>query len=133
METQTSEQLKELVKEKYSKIAEQSKDQNETSCCGATGCSTVDYSVMSDDYSNLKGYVADADLGLGCGLPTEFALIKEGDTVIDLGSGAGNDCFVFIGKNIQPVKIMSDGCHHRKIADGFFGIDICKAPWTQPQ
>ena len=94
METQTPEQLKELVKEKYGKIAEQSKDQNESSCCGATGCSTIDYSVMSDDYSNLKGYVADADLGLGCGLPTEFALIKEGDTVIDLGSGAGNDCFV---------------------------------------
>ncbi len=90
----TSEQLKEIVKEKYSQIAEQSKDQNETSCCGATGCSTVDYTVMSDDYSNLKGYVAEADLGLGCGLPTEFALIKEGDTVIDLGSGAGNDCFI---------------------------------------
>jgi SAM-dependent methyltransferase len=94
METQTPEQLKELVKEKYGKIAEQSKDQNESSCCGATGCSTVDYSVMSDDYTNLKGYVAEADLGLGCGLPTEFALIKEGDTVVDLGSGAGNDCFV---------------------------------------
>lgn len=90
----TSEQLKEIVKEKYSQIAEQSKDQNEASCCGATGCSTVDYTVMSDDYSNLKGYVAEADLGLGCGLPTEFALIKEGDTVIDLGSGAGNDCFI---------------------------------------
>ena len=90
----TSEQLKEIVKEKYSQIAEQSKDQNEASCCGATGCSTVDYTIMSDDYSNLKGYVAEADLGLGCGLPTEFALIKEGDTVIDLGSGAGNDCFI---------------------------------------
>jgi ubiquinone/menaquinone biosynthesis C-methylase UbiE len=49
---------------------------------------------MSDDYAKLEGYNADADLGLGCGLPTEFAKIKEGDTVIDLGSGAGNDCFV---------------------------------------
>lgn len=108
METQTPDQLKELVKEKYSKIAEQSKDQNESSCCGATGCSTVDYSVMSDDYSNLKGYVADADLGLGCGLPTEFALIKEGDTVIDLGSGAGNDCFVarsIVGQNGKVIGI----------------------------
>ena len=93
--TQTAEQLKEIVKEKYSQIAEQSKGQNESSCCGATcGCSTVDYTVMADDYSNLKGYTADADLGLGCGLPTEFAQIKEGDTVVDLGSGAGNDCFV---------------------------------------
>ena len=49
---------------------------------------------MAEDYSKLEGYVADADLGLGCGIPTEFALIKEGDTVLDLGSGAGNDCFV---------------------------------------
>ena len=88
-------QLKELVKEKYGQIAEQSKTINETSCCGAGGCgSPLDYTVMADDYTKLEGYVADADLGLGCGLPTEFALIKRGDTVVDLGSGAGNDCFV---------------------------------------
>lgn len=93
--TETAEQLKQLVKEKYGQIAEQSKAENESSCCGATyGCATVDYTVMADDYTKLKGYVADADLGLGCGLPTEFAQIKEGDTVVDLGSGAGNDAFV---------------------------------------
>lgn len=92
---QTPEQLKQMVKEKYSQIAMQSKDENETSCCGATcGCSTIDAALMADDYRGLEGYVADADLGLGCGLPTEFALIKVGDTVVDLGSGAGNDCFV---------------------------------------
>lgn len=90
-----SETLKLIVKEKYSQIADQSKDQNESSCCGATcGCSTIDSAIMADDYSKLQGYVADADLGLGCGLPTEFALIKEGDTIVDLGSGAGNDAFV---------------------------------------
>jgi len=106
--TDTSEQLKQLVKEKYGQIAEQSKDTNASSCCGATGCSTVDYTVMADDYSNLKGYVADADLGLGCGLPTEFALIREGDTVIDLGSGAGNDAFVarsITGENGRVIGI----------------------------
>ena len=90
----SSEQLKELVKEKYGQIALQNKEMNETSCCGVGGCATVDYTIMADDYSDLKGYVADADLGLGCGLPTEFALIKPGDTVVDLGSGAGNDAFV---------------------------------------
>lgn len=94
MKEQTSEQLKELVKEKYGQIALQSKDVNASSCCGSTCCSTIDYSVMADDYTQLDGYVADADLGLGCGLPTEFARIKEGDTVVDLGSGAGNDAFV---------------------------------------
>lgn len=92
---ETSDQLKEIVKEKYSQIAGQSKEQNEAGCCGATcGCSTIDSAIMADDYSKLSGYVADADLGLGCGLPTEFAMIKEGDTVVDLGSGAGNDAFV---------------------------------------
>jgi arsenite methyltransferase len=94
MNTETSDQLKELVREKYAQIAGQSKDMNEASCCGATGCGTIDYTVMADDYTKLDGYVADADLGLGCGLPTEFAQIKEGDTVVDLGSGAGNDAFV---------------------------------------
>ena len=49
---------------------------------------------MQDEYDHLEGYVADADLGLGCGLPTEYAGIKKGDTVVDLGSGAGNDVFV---------------------------------------
>ncbi|MBA4056343.1 MAG: arsenite S-adenosylmethyltransferase [Marivirga sp.] len=93
--TNTSEKLKDIVKEKYSLIADQSYAENSTSCCGAScGCSTVDAAIMAEDYTQLKGYVADADLGLGCGLPTEFAQIKEGDTVVDLGSGAGNDAFV---------------------------------------
>lgn len=91
---ETDIQIKEMVREKYSLIALQSKTENETSCCGVGGCATVDYTIFSENYSKLDGYNADADLGLGCGLPTEFALIKEGDTVVDLGSGAGNDCFV---------------------------------------
>lgn len=87
-------EIKELVREKYADIANQSKTVNEASCCGVGSCTGVDYTIFSEDYSNLKGYNPDADLGLGCGLPTEFALIKEGDIVIDLGSGAGNDAFV---------------------------------------
>lgn len=90
-----NEELKNLVKEKYSEIALQSRQENETSCCGATGCcGDVDYTIFSENYEKLEGYNPDADLGLGCGIPTEFAQIKPGDTVIDLGSGAGNDCFV---------------------------------------
>lgn len=87
-------ELKNLVQLKYSEIANQSKDDNAASCCGAGGCSTKVYNIMTDDYTKVEGYNADADLGLGCGLPTEFAQIKKGDIVIDLGSGAGNDCFV---------------------------------------
>lgn len=90
----TDQELKDIVKQKYSEIAQQDKETNMSSCCGSGGCSTEVYNIMSDDYTLMEGYHADADLGLGCGLPTEFAQIKKGDTVIDLGSGAGNDCFV---------------------------------------
>ena len=91
---QTEEQLKEIVRKKYSEIALQDKETNMSSCCGAGGCSTEVYNIMSEDYTTLNGYNADADLGLGCGLPTQFAQIKQGDIVVDLGSGAGNDCFI---------------------------------------
>jgi SAM-dependent methyltransferase len=90
----TEAELKQIVKEKYSEIALQDKETNMSSCCGAGECSTEIYNIMSDDYTALKGYNADADLGLGCGLPTQFAKIKKGDVVVDLGSGAGNDCFI---------------------------------------
>ena len=91
----TDSEIKEMVKEKYGAIAQQSKDENQSSCCGSgCGCGPVEFSVMAEDYTTLPGYVADADLALGCGLPTEFAQIKPGDTVVDLGSGAGNDCFI---------------------------------------
>lgn len=87
-------QKKQIVREKYSEIVLQDKVLNAASCCGATNSSKEVYNIMMDDYSDLEGYAPAADLGLGCGLPTEFAHINVGDTVIDLGSGAGNDCFV---------------------------------------
>ncbi len=92
----TEQEIKKMVREKYSQIATQSIEQNSGSCCGATNCCGGDevYNIMADDYTELEGYVADADLGLGCGLPTEFAKIKAGDVVVDLGSGAGNDAFI---------------------------------------
>lgn len=102
----TQEQLKDIVKQKYSAIALQDKATNQSSCCGAGGCSTEVYNIMTDDYSAMEGYVANADLGLGCGLPTEFAKIKRGDTVIDLGSGAGNDCFVARAATGETGKII---------------------------
>ncbi len=85
---------KEIVKGKYGEIATKSA-QDLGSCCGSScGCSGTDYTVFSESYEKLEGYNPDADLNLGCGIPTEFARIKKGDTVVDLGSGAGNDCFV---------------------------------------
>ena len=87
-------ELKEALKQKYSEIALQDRAENAASCCGAGGCSAEVYNIMTDEYNGLNGYAPDADLGLGCGLPTQFARIKPGDVVVDLGSGAGNDCFV---------------------------------------
>lgn len=102
----TSEELKQTVKEKYSEIALQSKETNETSCCGSGCCSDETLNIMNDEYKDLKGYNPEADLGLGCGLPTQFAKIKEGDTVIDLGSGAGNDCFVARAETGEKGKVI---------------------------
>jgi len=90
-----AEDLKLIVQDKYAEIASKSQSGNRSSCCGAEGCcDETDYSMISADYTALEGYNPEADLGLGCGLPTQFAGIKKGDHVLDLGSGAGNDCFV---------------------------------------
>lgn len=128
----TEEQLKEMVKLKYSEIALQDKDSNSASCCGASGCSTEVYNIMTDDYSDLKGYKAEADLGLGCGLPTQFAKIKPGDVVIDLGSGAGNDAFVarseagesgkVIGIDFTPAMITKSRENAEKL--GFHNVEF---------
>jgi ubiquinone/menaquinone biosynthesis C-methylase UbiE len=103
---ETNENLKELVRQKYSEIALQDKGTNAASCCGAGGCSTEVYNIMADDYTTLDGYNPAADLGLGCGLPTQFAKIKKGDVVIDLGSGAGNDAFIARNETGETGKVI---------------------------
>ncbi len=90
---QNEQEVKEIVKEKYGEIARNTNK----SCgcgCGPSSNKIVGYTIMKDEYTGMEGYVAEADLGLGCGLPTEYANIKPGDVVVDLGSGAGNDVFV---------------------------------------
>jgi arsenite methyltransferase len=103
---ETQEQIKEMVRQKYSEIALQDKDTNEASCCGSGCCTSEVYNIMTDDYTNLKGYNPDADLGLGCGLPTQFAKIKKGDIIIDLGSGAGNDAFIARSETGETGKVI---------------------------
>lgn len=90
-----SNDLKLAVKEKYGEIAQQSMIQVQSSRCGTSGCcGELEFSMIGDEYQDIKGYNPEADLGLGCGIPTNFAAIKKGDRILDLGSGAGNDCFV---------------------------------------
>ncbi|MDP4150958.1 MAG: arsenite methyltransferase [Bacteroidota bacterium] len=140
---ETTEQIKDMVRQKYSQIALQDKDDNQSSCCGSGCCSLETTNIMTDDYSTLEGYNPDADLGLGCGLPTQFARIKKGDVVIDLGSGAGNDCFIarsetgetgkVIGIDFTPAMIEKARANADKL--GFHNVefrqgDIEKMPVT---
>ncbi|HAR64178.1 MAG: arsenite S-adenosylmethyltransferase [Candidatus Margulisiibacteriota bacterium] len=90
-----SDDVKKIVKDAYTKVVTQSCCGGESACCGGESACCGDEGMnFSPDYSQIDGYVAEADYGLGCGLPTEKARIKEGDTVVDLGSGAGNDVFI---------------------------------------
>jgi arsenite methyltransferase len=130
METQDN--LKEMVRQKYSEIALQDKEANQSSCCGSGCCSTEVYNIMSDDYSQMEGYNPDSDLGLGCGLPTQFAKIKKGNTVVDLGSGAGNDCFIaraetgedgrVIGIDFTPAMIEKARANAEKL--GYYNVEF---------
>jgi arsenite methyltransferase len=89
--------IKKNVQEKYGEIVRNSDKKEKKGCCcgcGEPSVFGVEYSVFNESYSNVDGYQSEADLSLGCGLPTAHAAISEGDTVVDLGSGAGNDCFV---------------------------------------
>lgn len=129
---ENAEQLKEIVRQKYSEIALQDKETNQSSCCGSGCCTTEVTNIMSDDYTELNGYNPDADLGLGCGLPTQFAKIKKGNTVIDLGSGAGNDCFIaraetgedgkVIGIDFTPAMINKARANAEKL--GYYNVEF---------
>jgi SAM-dependent methyltransferase len=127
------ENVKEIVKEKYGKIAKKTKSEENCGCsCGCGPAVEEDYSVFNDDYQNLDGYVAEADLALGCGLPTQHAGIKEGDIVVDLGSGAGNDVFIarsLVGESGQVIGIdmteeMINKANENKTKMGFENIDF---------
>jgi len=87
-------QIKEIVKEKYGQIAGQSLNTCGCGCDCKDSTETLESLSLRENYKNIDGYVPESDLGLGCGLPTEYAGIKQGDTVVDLGSGAGNDAFI---------------------------------------
>ncbi len=93
-------EIQKVVREKYAKIAKQ-----ESSCCGS-GKSSCGCTDLTQDISKKIGYKDEelksvpegSNLGLGCGNPVAIAAIKEGETVLDLGSGAGFDCFLAANK-----------------------------------
>ncbi len=93
-------EIKKVVREGYAKIAKQ-----DSSCCGPVNscCGSTD---LAQDISKSIGYTEEelkevpegANLGLGCGNPVALASLREGETVLDLGSGAGFDCFLAAGE-----------------------------------
>ncbi len=130
-----AEDLKFVVKAKYGEIAAQNKLQNQSSCCGSSGCcGDLEFSMIGDEYKNIEGYNRDADFGLGCGLPTHFAEIKTGNHVLDLGLGAGNDCFVVRAivsetghvTGIDFTDAMLDKANKNLEKTGFKNIDFVK-------
>ncbi|MCP4438403.1 MAG: arsenite methyltransferase [Aureispira sp.] len=125
-----SKEIKEFVKESYTKVLT-SKSQ---SCCGPSCCtpSSLTTNNFSKDYTQLEGYVEGADYGLGCGIPTEHAKLEKGQTVLDLGSGAGNDVFVaqqIVGKEgfvigVDMTEAMITKSNENKAKLGFENIDF---------
>jgi len=104
-----SKDIKDIVKDRYGKIAKQG-----TSCCGSgtSCCGSPDLVQISKEigYSDkdLKAVPEGANLGLGCGNPLALSSIRKGDTVLDLGSGAGFDCFLAaaqVGNNGRVIGV----------------------------
>ncbi len=100
--------IKHVVRERYANAV-----RAKSCCCGPKSAAIGDgpdlgLNMIGNSYQGVEGYVADADLGLGCGLPTEHAGIGAGDVVLDLGSGAGIDAFVarrIVGEGGQVIGV----------------------------
>jgi SAM-dependent methyltransferase len=92
----SNDEIRSLVRERYGAIA-----QTAGSCCAPSscGCGSPEMApdglnMIGDAYQGVAGRLEEADLNLGCGVPTGHAALRQGETVLDLGSGAGNDAFI---------------------------------------
>ncbi len=120
----TNGDLKNIVRDSYKKIV---KKESDFSCCGEDISKSIGYS--SEDMDTVP---KDSNLGLGCGNPHLIANISEGETVLDLGSGAGFDCFLaskkvgdkglVIGVDMTP-EMLSEA-RNNAINNGYKNIDF---------
>ena len=93
-------EVKQIVRENYARVAQQSScccHQSGSSCCGSGTAHDISREIGYSD-EEMDSVPEGANLGLGCGNPVALASLKEGETVIDLGSGAGFDCFLAASK-----------------------------------
>ena len=96
--------VKEYVKKRYGEIAQKECSSCSTSCCSSNSCGTPpQYVAWKTGYSpdDIESVPEESVLGLGCGNPVALARIKEGETVLDLGSGGGIDAFL-ASKKVEP-------------------------------
>jgi arsenite methyltransferase len=90
----SDDEIRTLVRERYGAIVREG-----ASCCAPASCCGAEMApdglnMIGDAYAGVAGRLAEADFNLGCGVPTRHAAIAAGETVLDLGSGAGNDVFI---------------------------------------
>ena len=108
MDNKATIKIKDIVKEQYTEIAKATDQGASCSCCCTVPTGQEIYTTFHQDYTGKDGYVKNADLGLGCGIPTDAVQLKTGETVVDLGSGAGNDVFIaqrIVGKTGRVIGI----------------------------
>ncbi len=90
-------EIKKVVKERYARVAKQGSSCCSSGCCGTAVPMDISKKIGYTD-EEMQAVPTGSNLGLGCGNPTALASIKEGETVLDLGSGAGFDCFLAANK-----------------------------------
>jgi SAM-dependent methyltransferase len=100
--------IKEIVKEGYAKIAVRGGSccGPASSCCGSADLAKDISSKIGYSEKEIQGVPEGSNLGLGCGNPVALASLREGETVLDLGSGAGFDCFLAANKVGEKGKVI---------------------------
>jgi arsenite methyltransferase len=125
----SDDEVRTLVRERYGAIVREG-----ASCCAPASCgcaaemSPDGLNMIGDAYAGVAGRLAEADFNLGCGVPTRHAALAAGETVLDLGSGAGNDVFIarhevgpegrVIGVDMTPEMIVKARANASKLGYG---------------
>jgi len=104
------EKIRKVVRDGYAKVAKGQSSccgsSSASSCCGGTSSAKTISKSIGYSENEMAEVPAESNLGLGCGNPIAFASLKEGEIVLDLGSGAGFDCFLAAGKVGNTGKVI---------------------------